>query len=125
MIFGSQCRRCCHYNWHCCRHRNPYFEHKPYLTQERARIEAAGGKVLLMDIPRVQGELALSRALGYSQLKPYIIAEPRIVEGTLGRENDFAVIACDGLWNVLYQEKIPVESSSITCNIFIFLFLNL
>jgi len=80
-------------------------EHKPYLTQERNRIEAAGGKVLIMDIPRVQGELAMSRALGDSQLKPYVIPEPRIVEGILGRENDFAIIACDGLWNVLYPEE--------------------
>jgi protein phosphatase 1L len=80
-------------------------EHKPYLTEELTRIEAAGGKVLLMDIPRVQGELAMSRALGDSHLKPYIIAEPRIVEGILGRENDFAIIACDGLWNVLSPEE--------------------
>jgi serine/threonine protein phosphatase PrpC len=39
-------------------------------------------------------------------LKPYIIAEPRIVEGYLGQENDFMVIACDGVWDVLSPDIV-------------------
>ncbi|MBC7325724.1 MAG: hypothetical protein H5T99_10495, partial [Moorella sp. (in: Bacteria)] len=27
--------------------------------------------------------------------------EPRVVEGLLGRENDFLVLACDGVWDVI------------------------
>ena len=68
---------------------------------------------MLMDIPRVLGELAMNRALGDSQLKPYVIPEPRIVEGVLGKENDFAVIASDGLWNALHpEEAIAIAQNS-------------
>ncbi|OPY62197.1 MAG: Protein phosphatase 2C [Syntrophorhabdaceae bacterium PtaU1.Bin034] len=80
-------------------------DHKPDLPGERARIEAAGGRVLFYDVPRVQGTLAMSRALGDASLKPYVTAEPRVVEGSLGWTNDIAVIACDGLWDVFTSEE--------------------
>jgi len=76
-------------------------DHCPGLPAERARIEALGGEVVILDIPRVQGSLAVSRALGDLPLKPYITAQPHIVEGRLGRENDFVLLASDGLWHVL------------------------
>jgi serine/threonine protein phosphatase PrpC len=60
-----------------------------------------GGRVVFYDVPRVQGMLAMSRALGDPSLKPYLTAEPRVVEGLLAPENDFAVVACDGVWDVL------------------------
>lgn len=50
--------------------------------------------------------LAISRALGDPQLRPFLTPEPRVVEGLLGRENRFAVVACDGLWNVLAPEEV-------------------
>lgn len=76
-------------------------DHKPYLKNERLRIERKGGKVITYDIPRVQGILAISRALGDAYLKPYVIANPMIVEGYLSNENDYAIVACDGVWDVL------------------------
>lgn len=76
-------------------------DHKPDLPEELARIEGEGGFVMPLGVPRVQGILAVSRAIGDAYLKPYVIAEPRIVEGNLGRENDFIIIACDGVWDVL------------------------
>lgn len=76
-------------------------DHKPDLPEELARIEGKGGYVMPLGVPRVQGILAVSRAIGDAYLKPHVIAEPRIVEGYLGRENDFIVIACDGVWDVL------------------------
>jgi protein phosphatase 1L len=81
-------------------------DHKPGLPEERSRIEALGGRVVHHDIPRVQGVLAMSRALGDRSLKPFVTAEPRIVEGLLGSENDFAVVACDGVWDVLTPGKV-------------------
>jgi serine/threonine protein phosphatase PrpC len=53
----------------------------------------------------VQGLLSMSRSLGDAPLKPFVTAEPRIAEGVLGRENDIAIIACDGLWDVLTSEE--------------------
>ena len=76
-------------------------DHKPHLSDERSRIEALGGRVVFYDVPRVQGVLAMSRALGDLSLKPYVSAEPRVVEGLLAPENDFAIVACDGVWDVL------------------------
>jgi protein phosphatase 1L len=84
-------------------------DHCPGLPAERARIEALGGEVVILDIPRVQGTLAVSRALGDLPLKPYISAQPHIVEGRLGRENDFVILASAGLWHGLdLQEALQM-----------------
>lgn len=80
-------------------------DHKPDLPAERARVEALGGSVVFYDVPRVQGLLSMSRSLGDAPLKPFVTAEPRIAEGVLGRGNDMAIIACDGLWDVLTSEE--------------------
>ena len=80
-------------------------DHKPDLPEEKARIESLGGRVLSYGAPRVEGILAMSRALGDTGLKPYVSSEPRIVEGYLGKENDYAVLACDGVWDVLTPDE--------------------
>jgi serine/threonine protein phosphatase PrpC len=80
-------------------------DHKPNLPEEIARIENLGGQVITLDIPRVMGMLAVSRSLGDGYLKPFIGCEPRVVEGHLGAENDYAIIACDGVWDVLQPEE--------------------
>jgi serine/threonine protein phosphatase PrpC len=79
-------------------------DHKPDLPEEKARIERLGGRVLFYGAPRVEGVLAMSRALGDTGLKPYVSSEPRIVEGYLGKENDYAILACDGLWDVFLPD---------------------
>lgn len=76
-------------------------DHKPDLPAEKSRIESLGGQVIFFGVPRVQGILAVSRALGDAFLKPYVSPEPRIVDGYLGKENDYVVLACDGIWDVL------------------------
>jgi protein phosphatase 1L len=88
-------------------------DHKPSLPEERSRIEELGGKILGYGIPRVQGILAVSRALGDVGLKPFVTCEPRVVEGHLGMENDFVVLACDGVWDVLNpQDVIQIARSA-------------
>lgn len=81
-------------------------DHKPDLPEEKARIEGLGGRVLFYGAPRVEGVLAMSRALGDTGLKPYISSEPRIVKGSLGKENDYAILACDGVWDVLTADDV-------------------
>jgi serine/threonine protein phosphatase PrpC len=81
-------------------------DHKPDDEPELSRIEALGGTVVNFDVPRVEGILAISRALGDTCLKPYVTPEPRIIEGTLGSENDRSVLACDGVWDVLSPEEV-------------------
>ena len=81
-------------------------DHKPHIKEERSRIERMGGKVITYDVPRFQGVLAISRAIGDTYLKPFVIAYPRILEGNLSCENDYAVLACDGVWDVLEPEDV-------------------
>lgn len=85
-------------------------DHKPDDIPERSRIEALGGRVVVFGVPRVEGILAISRALGDTCLKPYVSPEPRISEGSLGTENDRAVLACDGIWDVLSPETVMTEA---------------
>ncbi|MCX5805907.1 MAG: PP2C family protein-serine/threonine phosphatase [Proteobacteria bacterium] len=88
-------------------------DHKPSLPEERLRIEELGGFIFGYGTPRVQGILAVSRALGDARLKPFVSTEPRIVEGYLGRENDFVILACDGVWDVLTpKDVIEIARSS-------------
>jgi serine/threonine protein phosphatase PrpC len=82
------------------------YDHKPDSPDELERIEKCGGYVISLGVARVQGILAVSRSIGDRSLKPFVIAEPRIVKGFLGRENDFAVIACDGVWDVLSPDIV-------------------
>jgi len=56
--------------------------------------------------------LSMSRSLGDASLKPFLTAEPRIAEGVLGRGNDLAIIACDGLWDVLTSEEAAAIARS-------------
>lgn len=50
------------------------------MKTEKERIESQGGTVInLFGIPRVNGKLAVSRALGDHYLRPYITAVPEVI----------------------------------------------
>ncbi|KAL2557505.1 putative protein phosphatase 2C 24 [Forsythia ovata] len=51
-------------------------DHKPDRPDELNRIQAAGGRIIYWDGPRVLGVLAMSRAIGDNYLKPYVSCEP-------------------------------------------------
>ncbi|XVF64428.1 hypothetical protein PTKIN_Ptkin09bG0168700 [Pterospermum kingtungense] len=76
-------------------------DHKPDRCDERQRIEEADGFIIWAGTWRVGGVLAVSRALGDKQLKPYVTAEREIHEEDEIDSVDFIIIASDGLWNVL------------------------
>ncbi|XP_030940840.1 probable protein phosphatase 2C 11 [Quercus lobata] len=75
-------------------------DHKPERSDERQRIEQAGGFIIWAGTWRVGGVLAVSRAFGDKLLKPYVVAEPEIREEEIDGV-DFIIIASDGLWNVI------------------------
>lgn len=75
--------------------------HKPDREEERRKIEELGGCVLQMDTWRVNGTLAISRALGDIEHKPYISNEAEICKIILDGTEDYIVLACDGLWDKL------------------------
>lgn len=88
------------------------FDHKPNNETERQRIEQAGGSVRNN---RVNGDLAVSRALGdyvYKQRsdlpaeKQQVSCEPDIKIEPIDGKEEFLVLACDGIWDVMSNEDI-------------------
>jgi len=92
-------------------------DHKPVNPEERQRIENAGGMVL---IQRINGALAVSRALGdfdykrvdnMSQEEQLVSPVPVISKIDRCTENDdykdsYSIIACDGIYDVINNEGL-------------------
>ncbi|XP_015171924.1 PREDICTED: probable protein phosphatase 2C T23F11.1 [Polistes dominula] len=87
-------------------------DHKPTLEDERKRIENAGGCI---KFNRVNGSLALSRALGDFKFKnnwylpakdQMVTALPEVKQFLLTEEWEFVVLACDGIWEVMTNEEV-------------------
>lgn len=72
-------------------------DHKPSLPDETKRIEDLGGFV---KNGRVQGQLAVSRALGDANFAPFISPEPYLRSVKVAEEHTHLILACDGLWDV-------------------------
>uniref|UniRef100_A0A5B7ASA9 protein-serine/threonine phosphatase n=1 Tax=Davidia involucrata TaxID=16924 RepID=A0A5B7ASA9_DAVIN len=79
-------------------------DHKPNRSDERKRIENAGGVVMWAGTWRVGGVLAMSRAFGNRMLKQYVVAEPEIQDQVIDEELELLVLASDGLWDVVPNE---------------------
>ncbi|XP_071710146.1 probable protein phosphatase 2C 75 [Rutidosis leptorrhynchoides] len=80
-------------------------DHKPDREDERARIEALGGRILFAgNGARVEGVLAMSRAIGDRLLKQVVTSEPEFmfIKREAGDMN--LILASDGLWDVLSSE---------------------
>jgi len=87
-------------------------DHKPDLPDERARIMKGGGHVV---DGRVNGVIALSRAMGDFDYKPVtppkdakkiwylnnhpVTVWPDIQVKPVHKELEFMIIACDGIWD--------------------------
>lgn len=80
------------------------------ILGEKARISAAGGFV---DFGRVNGNLALSRAIGDFEFKKsadlapeqqIVTAFPDVVTHEISDDDEFLVIACDGMFDVLFWQ---------------------
>ena len=73
-------------------------DHKPNRPDERKRIIDLGGRVVLWGVWRVEGVLAVSRAIGDRALKAYVTPEPEIREWDRTDNDQFVVLASDGVW---------------------------
>jgi len=72
------------------------------LQKKKNRIKQCGGFVT--ENRRVDGILALSRALGDCDLQPHVTYEPEIHVHKLEPDDEFLVLACDGVWDVMSNE---------------------
>ncbi|CAN6236522.1 unnamed protein product [Urochloa humidicola] len=88
-------------------------DHKPDQTDERQRIEDAGGFVMWAGTWRVGGVLAVSRAFGDKLLKQYVVVDPEIREEVVDGTLEFLVLASDGLWDVVSNEEAVAMTRSI------------
>lgn len=88
------------------------FDHKPQNDEEKARICAAGGFV---DFGRVNGNLALSRAIGDFEFKKnkdlpaeqqIVTADPDVTEHQITEDDEFLVVACDGIWDCKSSQEV-------------------
>ncbi|XP_053976203.1 probable protein phosphatase 2C T23F11.1 isoform X1 [Hylaeus volcanicus] len=99
-------------------------DHKPTLKDERERIKAAGGWV---EFNRVNGTLALSRALGDFMFKrndrksaqeQIVTAFPEVRQYQITEDWEFVILACDGIWDVMTSAEVVnfVRTRISTCS---------
>lgn len=95
-------------------------DHKPSLQTEAERINKAGGFVVEQHcgpqtIHRVNGSLSLSRSIGDLQFKKnvglspaeqIVTCAPEVQQCQRQRSDEFMVIACDGVWDVLTSDAV-------------------
>ncbi|KAF5182009.1 phosphatase 2C [Thalictrum thalictroides] len=104
-------------------------DHHPDRDDERSRIESAGGFVEEWGVPRVNGELAVSRSIGDVSFKRYgVISVPEVTDWQHLTANDTYLVAasdgifermttqdvCDLLWDV-HTHSIETTEFSSSC----------
>lgn len=52
------------------------------------------------NVPRVDGQLAMTRAFGDGRLKEHITCEPDLTSEIIDDDDEFLTLASDGLWKV-------------------------
>ncbi|KAJ0244878.1 protein phosphatase 2C 25 [Hirschfeldia incana] len=85
-------------------------DHHPSREDERNRIESSGGYVdTFNSVWRIQGSLAVSRGIGDSHLKRWVISEPETKILRINPQHEFLILASDGLWEkVDNQEAVDI-----------------
>ncbi|KAG0462740.1 hypothetical protein HPP92_021216 [Vanilla planifolia] len=94
-----------------CRAGRPYPMSKEHLASchvERIRVMDAGMEVKWnVDTWRVgPAALQVTRSIGDGDLKPAVTAEPEIIETTLSADDEFLVMASDGLWDAVSNKEV-------------------
>ncbi|KAI6674504.1 hypothetical protein NL676_002410 [Syzygium grande] len=82
-------------------------DHKPIYPSERRRVEELGGFV---DDGYLNGILSVTRALGDWDMKfsrgfpSPLISEPEFRRALLTEDDEFLIIGCDGIWDVMSSQ---------------------
>ncbi|PKA62698.1 putative protein phosphatase 2C 2 [Apostasia shenzhenica] len=88
-------------------------DHRPSREDEKNRIESLGGYVdCSRAVWRLQGSLAVSRGIGDSHLKQWVIPDPETRSIKIQPGCEFLILASDGLWDkVSNQEAVDTARS--------------
>ncbi|TGO57752.1 hypothetical protein BCON_0062g00220 [Botryotinia convoluta] len=79
------------------------YDHKGSDENEGKRVANAGGLILNN---RVNGVLAVTRALGDAYMKDLVTGHPYTTETVIQPDSDeFIILACDGLWDVCSDQE--------------------
>ncbi|MBA0627364.1 hypothetical protein Godav_004886 [Gossypium davidsonii] len=87
-------------------------DHKPELELEKDRILKAGG---FIQVGRINGSLNLARAIGDAEFKQnktlpaekqIVTANPDINAVELCDDDEFLVLACDGIWDCMSSQQL-------------------
>ncbi|CAI0437778.1 unnamed protein product [Linum tenue] len=83
-------------------------DHTASDPEERERVVNAGGEVeWRVDTWRVgRAALQVTRSIGDDDLKPAVTAEPEVTETNLTEEDEFLVMASDGLWDCVKNDDV-------------------
>lgn len=83
-------------------------DHVASCLEERERVVSAGGIVKWqVDTWRVgAAALQVTRSIGDDDLKPAVTAEPEITETILSADDEYLVMASDGLWDVVSNADV-------------------
>ncbi|KAI9282651.1 phosphatase 2C-like domain-containing protein [Sporodiniella umbellata] len=88
------------------------YDHKPTDQTEMDRIQKAGGFV---EFGRVNGNLALSRAIGDFEFKQsehlpaeeqVVTSNPDLIDHQITKDDEFIVLACDGIWDCMSNQEV-------------------
>lgn len=84
-------------------------DHEPQKPEERQMVESKGGTVsrsIASGVYRVDHRLAMSRAFGDYDLKNHLSVHPDIWDEQLTEDDEFFVIASDGVWHVMSSQEV-------------------
>ncbi|KDO57430.1 hypothetical protein CISIN_1g005427mg [Citrus sinensis] len=102
-----------------CRGGHPFAlsrDHVASCLEERERVVSAGGNVnWQVDTWRVgPPALQVTRSIGDDDLKPAVTAEPEITETIMTPEDEYLVMASDGLWDVVsHVEAVGIIKDTV------------
>ncbi|GAA5812892.1 hypothetical protein MFLAVUS_006352 [Mucor flavus] len=86
------------------------YDHKGSDSQEAKRIMDLGG---FMMNNRVNGVLAVTRSLGDSVMKEFVVGNPFTTETELGPNDEFLILACDGLFYSFYLWDVCEDQDAV------------
>eukprot|EP00879_Flechtneria_rotunda_P002827 GHRR01003040.1.p1 GENE.GHRR01003040.1~~GHRR01003040.1.p1 ORF type:complete len:500 (+),score=140.47 GHRR01003040.1:154-1653(+) len=95
------------------------WDHKPACSYEQQRIQDDDPAAEISSDGYMYGELAVARAIGSAHLKRdpskrALIPRPDLISIELQREDDFVVLATDGLWDMVdNSEAVSVARRSL------------
>eukprot|EP00756_Hemistasia_phaeocysticola_P029907 Hpha_TRINITY_DN16262_c2_g2::TRINITY_DN16262_c2_g2_i1::g.15492::m.15492/K17501/PPM1E, POPX1; protein phosphatase 1E len=81
--------------------------HRPSDPDEKAAVEARGGSILSMaGALRVDGRIGVTRAVGGKATAEHLSHEPETGSLEISAEDEFVVLATDGVWDVFSPQEV-------------------